>query len=142
MLANYYSRIIELSLQIASTGEYGLSLDADVALWLDKRCQDGKPDLKKAGADAFVIVSSLLHDEFDCFREEYKQYTKRGFSMLPMNALLHNWNESRATPSSPLCLFNRTYLLLDCTEIVTGLILFEMYITTVESCILSCFFVQ
>ena len=53
-----------------------------------KRCVYGEPDLDKAGADAFVLVTSKLHTELDKFKEEHKQYTKRGFSMLPVNELL------------------------------------------------------
>ena len=70
-----------------SGDKYGLSVDADVALWLEKRRLDGEPDLEMIGADAFVLVTSSLHTEFDSFKEEY---TKRGFSMFPMNELLHN----------------------------------------------------
>ena len=78
---------------------------------------DGEPDLEKAGADSFIIVTSALHTEFDKFKDEYKQYTRRGFSMLPKNELLHYWNESRESPSSSLDLFTNTYFLLECTEI-------------------------
>ena len=69
------------------------------------------------GEDAFVLVTSSLHTEFDSFKEEFKQYTKRGFNMLPINELLHHWNRRRATPSSSVILFNKTYLHLECTEV-------------------------
>ena len=78
---------------------------------------DGEPDLDKAGADAFVLVTSKLHTEFDKFKEEHKEYTKRGFSMLPVNELLNYWNEGRDTPSSSVFLFKKPYLFLECTEI-------------------------
>ena len=97
-----------------SGDKYGLSVDADVALWLEKRRLDGEPDLEMIGADAFVLVTSSLHTEFDSFKEEFKEYTKRGFSMFPMNELLHNWNRRRPNPSSSLRLF---YLHLECTEV-------------------------
>ena len=37
---------------------------------------DGEPDLDKAGADAFVLVTSKLHTEFDKFKEEHKDTQK------------------------------------------------------------------
>ena len=94
---------------------------------------DGEQDLEKAGADSFIIVTSALHTEFDKFKDEYKQYTRRGFSMLPKNELLHYWNETRASPSSSLDLFSNTYFLLECsvqksTNFVTGLKLLEKII--------------
>ena len=50
-------------------------------MWLEKRHLDGEPDLEIVGADAFVLVTSSLHSEFDSFKEQYKQY---GFSLLPI----------------------------------------------------------
>ena len=34
---------------------------------------DGEPDLEMIGADAFVLVTSSLHTEFDSFKEEFKR---------------------------------------------------------------------
>ena len=41
--------------------EYGLSKDADVSFWLDKRHFDGLLDLQEVGGGSFVLVTSLLH---------------------------------------------------------------------------------
>jgi hypothetical protein len=71
-----------------SGDKHGLSVDSDVALWLEKRGLDGEPELEMVGEDAFVLVTNSLHTEFDSFKEEFKQYTKRGFSMLPMTTPL------------------------------------------------------
>ena len=38
----------------------------------EKRCVDGEPDLDKAGADAFVLVTTIfIHMEF---KEDHEQY--------------------------------------------------------------------
>ena len=37
---------------------------------------DGEPDLDKAGADAFVLVTSKLHTEFDKFKKSTRNTQK------------------------------------------------------------------
>ena len=39
----------------------------------EKRRLDGEPDLEMIGADAFVLVTSSLHTEFDSFKEEFNK---------------------------------------------------------------------
>ena len=73
---------------------------------------DGEPDLEKAGADSFIIVTSALHTEFDTFKDEYKQEGDLA-CYLKMNC----YTIGRVSPSSSLDLFSNTYLLLECTEI-------------------------
>ena len=62
----------------------GLSIDADVGLWLEKR------QLDTVGNGSFVIIDSSLHSDFDDFKDIYIPaiYTRRGFSMIPQNELL------------------------------------------------------
>jgi hypothetical protein len=94
-----------------SDDRYGLSIDADVALWLEKRRLDGEVELEETGTGSFVLVTSALHTEFDYFKSQFKQYTKRGFSML------HAPTEGPTElphPSSPVILF-KTYLHLECS---------------------------
>ena len=43
-----------------SRGKYGLSIDADVGLWLEKRQLDGEPDLDTVRNASFVIIDSSL----------------------------------------------------------------------------------
>ena len=69
-----------------SRGKYGLSIDADVGLWLEKRQLDGELDLDTVGN---VIIDSSLHSDFDDFKDTFQQYTRRGFSMIPQNELFH-----------------------------------------------------
>ena len=52
-----------------STDEHGLSIDADVAMRLDKCSFDGEPPLHQFCH--FVLVTSLLHNEFDKLKESY-----------------------------------------------------------------------
>ena len=40
------------------------SIDADVALWLDKRCLDGEPDLEVVRGGSFVLVTSIYKEGF------------------------------------------------------------------------------
>ena len=72
-----------------SRGKYGLSVDADVGLWLEKRQLDGEPDLDTVGNGSFVVIDSSLHNDFDDFKDKFPQYTRRGFSMIPQNELIH-----------------------------------------------------
>ena len=43
-----------------SRGKYGLSIDADIGLWLEKRQLDGEPDLDTVGNGSFVIIDSSI----------------------------------------------------------------------------------
>ena len=43
-----------------SRGKYGLCIDADVGLWLEKRQLDGEPDLDTVRNASFVIIDSSL----------------------------------------------------------------------------------
>ena len=98
-----------------STDEHGLSIDADVAMWLNKRSFDGEPPLHQF--HDFVLVTSLLHNEFDEFKKSYSDLTKPGYSMFPLIELLDYWNRRRSVSSHPINLFNKSYLHLHCTEV-------------------------
>ena len=47
------------------SGEYGLSKDVDVALWIEARAFRNEPPLQEVFD--FVIVNKHLHSEFDLF---------------------------------------------------------------------------
>ena len=49
-----------------SQKQYGLSIDADVALWMESRMTEGKPMLD--GMGGFVFINSELHDNFIILR--------------------------------------------------------------------------
>ena len=59
------------------TGDYALSKDVDVALWLDYNKKE--PVMV---ANDFVIVNSDLHDDFDAFKAEH---IKSNYSYVPLN---------------------------------------------------------
>ena len=69
-----------------SVGDYALSKDVDVALWLDCRAFNKKEPLRDA-LD-FVIVNTSLHDDFDEFKRNEIQ---SGYSYLQMNELLQHY---------------------------------------------------
>ena len=50
------------------------------------------------------LLQANYTQNFDKFKEEHKEYTKRGFSMLPVNELLNYWNESRDIYSFLICI--------------------------------------
>ena len=91
--------------------EHGLSIDADVALWMGSRTIQKKPPLQSI--DGFVFLSSKLHDEFDAF----KRNTQRGYSVFPLVTLLEQWNNQRASPSQAIHMYGRTYISLHCSEV-------------------------
>ena len=64
-------------------GEYALSKDVDVALWLDYRKFSNLPTLRES--DDFLIVNCHSHSEFDQFKNSA---VTPSISYLKMNSLL------------------------------------------------------
>ena len=95
-----------------SQKQYGLSIDADVALWMESRMTEGKPMLD--GMGGFVFINSELHDNFDSFNS---QHCSQGYSTFPYISLLKKWNEQRAAPSSPFKLYLKMYVALHTSEV-------------------------
>ena len=96
-------------------GEYALSKDADVALWLDYRNFNGDSPL--TDVTDFVIVNSELHDEFDDFK---KKEVKPHYSFLPLSALLNFYCLSECADllkSSTIVKYGRSYILLHTEQI-------------------------
>ncbi len=103
----------QLSPYFQSEGEYGISKDVDIALWLDSRAFDMKPQLREV-CD-FIIINGILHDEFDEFKAKE---THPGFSLLPAIELLQYWNVNvRATPIPVISRYGKQYLHLDDAEV-------------------------
>ena len=63
--------------------EYGLSMDADVALWLDRRTFHKNPSLQIV--NGFVVITNELHAEFDDFK---RSETEHSISLSPAVELL------------------------------------------------------
>ena len=95
-----------------SPNEYGLCINADVALWLDARAYNNQPPLRQS--NGFVLVTPELHSEFDSFREKV---TTTEESTFPLVALLDFWNRRRAVPSSVVTMFGKQYLKLHLSEV-------------------------
>ena len=55
---------------------------------------DGEPDLDTVGNGTCVVIDISLHNDFDDFKDKFQQYTRRGFSTMPQNELIHYWNSN------------------------------------------------
>ena len=112
MLTFNFTIFVKLSPHLGP-GEYGLSKDPDVTLWMESRNYANKPPLRETCN--FVIINSSLHDEFDEFK---RNNTLHDYSILPMNELLEYWNTLIKKPSLPvLSLYGGQHLQLHCTEV-------------------------
>ena len=59
---------MQINLLSLGEGEYCLSKDVDVSLWLDYRASvSEEPPLREAWD--FVIINGKLHNEFDAFKK-------------------------------------------------------------------------
>ena len=86
-------------------GEHGLSIDTDVALWINYRKYNKRPDLRQV--IDFVFVNSELHSEFDVFK---RTMTDRDYVLLSSNVLLDYWNEfERSVSQSTITVYGQKY---------------------------------
>ncbi len=93
-------------------GDYGLSINVDVSLWLDSRTYRGLPPL--CTAYNFVVIDSALHDEFDAFKQAE---VDPEYSLLAMSELLEFWYKSAANKRmEPIFRFGMQYLRLHCSD--------------------------
>ena len=93
-------------------GEHGISIDTDVALWMECRKFNNRPDLRQVMD--FVIVNESQHSEFDEFR---RTITHRDYNTLSTNALLDYWNEyERNTSQSAIMVYGKRHYKLHYTE--------------------------
>ena len=83
----FFSNYFQLSEHLKA-GEHGLSIDTDVALWIEYRKYNKRPDLRQVMD--FVLVNNEQHSEFD---EVKKAMTERDYVLLSSNALIDYWNE-------------------------------------------------
>ena len=104
---------MQLKSHFEREGEYGLSINVDVALWLDSRAHNGMSPLRKA--HNFVVIDSTLHDEFDAFK---KAEVDPEYSLLPVCELLEFWYQGLKRGSmQPIFRFGRRYLRLHCSDV-------------------------
>ena len=95
-------------------GDYALSKDVNVALWLDCRASRGDPPLTDVGD--FVIINSQLHDEFDQFK---KAETKAGCTIIHMNELLQFYCDTENPPCVKVLKYDRPYIELQSSDVDT-----------------------
>ncbi|KAL5509176.1 hypothetical protein EMCRGX_G004493 [Ephydatia muelleri] len=89
----------ETSLRLKE-GEYALSKDITVCLWLEYRSLNGSTPLRDVSGGDFVIVNEELHREFDEFRSKVYAYVDKEYSIVEAVELLQVW--CRATNSNTL----------------------------------------
>ena len=107
----FFSNYFQLSEHLQAR-EHGLSIDTDVALWIEYREYNKRPDLRQVMD--FVIVNSEQHSEFDEFK---RAMTDRDCVLLSSNALLDYWNESeRSISQSPITVYGQEHHKLHYTE--------------------------
>ena len=96
-----------------SPGEYGLSIDTDVALWIESRTFSKKPPLREL--IDFIIVNKSPHDKFDEFK---RRETHREYSILSINNLLQHWNSYERNSSSPvIMIYGKPHLKLHYSDV-------------------------
>jgi hypothetical protein len=96
---------LQLIDQVVSGNEYWLSINADVALWLDWRTFNKMP-LLSAVSD-FVLVSSEIHHEFDEF---VKMEGSTGTTLLPAVDLIHFWASTKGQSLSLVHRYGKQYV--------------------------------
>ena len=69
-------------------GEYALSKDIVVCLWLEYRSLSGSTPLRVVSGGDFVIVNEELHEEFDEFRSKVYAYVDKEYSIVEAVELL------------------------------------------------------
>ena len=82
----------------------------DVALWLDSRSFVNKPSLRIVGD--FVIVNSVLHNEFESFKRELNT----DYSIIEYIKLLRYWIEKQKPAYSIIDLYEKQYVKLHCKD--------------------------
>ena len=107
----FFSNYFQLSENLEA-GEHGLSIDTDVALWIEHRKYNKRPDLRQVMD--FVIVNSEQHSEFDDFK---RAMTDRNCVLLSSNALLDYWNDFvRRVSQSTITVYGQKHHKLHYTE--------------------------
>ena len=103
--------LLQLTIDDKSPDECGFNIDADIALWLDSRAYNYYPPLRQF-CD-FVFVTSVLHQEFDVFKQKE---TTPGHSTFLLAPLLDYWNKLRSFPLPVICMFGKLYLKLNSSD--------------------------
>ena len=103
---------LQLAPYSSSGEEHGLSINADVALWLDCRTFHKNPPLQIVSD--FVVVSNELHDEFDNFKGSE---TELSISLLPAVELLRFWLSRTGLSLPTIAKYGKLYIPLNCSQL-------------------------
>lgn len=98
---------------MSNKGDYALSIDVDVSLWMDYRKYNGELPLRYATQD-FIVVNFELHDAFDEFK---RKETKSHISYLTINELLRYFCITKLGGETTIKKFGKTYIILNSEEI-------------------------
>ena len=97
-----------------SKGDFGLNINADVALWLDYRQFNNCPQLHQH--HGFLIMNETSMEEF----EEFKRDIPATLTLLKHNELMQLWISSSTTSSSNYPVtsrFGNEYVVLNSTQV-------------------------
>jgi hypothetical protein len=72
-------------------GEFALSKDVDVQVWLDKRAYQKLPLLAHVHSDCFICMNNDLMEEFENFKKSVSQGSDSPVSLIEYNELIEFW---------------------------------------------------
>ena len=117
MQLNYiYNFTQETSLRLME-GEYALSKDIAICLWLEYRSLNGSTQLRDVSGGDFVIVNEELHGEFDEFRSKVYAYVDKEYSIVEAVELLQVWCRASKVILCRVQLLGRRYFLMSSTHL-------------------------
>ena len=106
--------LLQLSYLYQDENDYALSKDTHVALWQAYRAYTHQ--LEVVEAFDFMIVNSLLHNQFDDFKKS--ENIDLGNSYLEMNSLLHFYIRQHPQLGTSLTeKYNKTYVMFSCDQV-------------------------
>lgn len=111
-----YNFTQETSLRLKE-GEYALSKDITVCLWLEYRSLNGSPPLRDVSGGDFVIVNEELHGEFDEFRSKVYAYVDKEYSIVEAVELLQVWCRASKVILRRVQLLGRRYFMMSSTHL-------------------------
>lgn len=72
-------------------GEFALSEDVDVRVWLDCRAYNQLPPLPRVHNNCFVVMDEDLMTEFEKFKKSFRPNSANPISWIEVNELIEYW---------------------------------------------------
>ena len=94
---------LQLAQQVIAQNQYWLSINVNVALWLDCRTFNNNSPLQIVSN--FVLVTSKIHEKFDDFVRKENSDT----SLLPSVKLLQFWETAKGITLSTVSRYGKRY---------------------------------